>query len=55
MDRKFAYHRMGLTRSWYVKLDRQIPLLHFQDKGGAWIESNADDSIQYALFDLAGP
>ena len=45
---------MGPTRTWYVRLIRQIPLAYHQYKNGTWLNTMYDDALQYSFYELAG-
>lgn len=45
-------HYIGPTRTWYVKLIRQIPLEYHQFKNGTWLDTMYDDSLQYSFYEL---
>ena len=53
-NRRSNLHFMGPTRTWYVKLIRQIPLAYHQFRNGTWLDTMYDDALQDFLYDLAG-
>ena len=53
-DPKGRAHWMGPTRTWQVRLIRQIPLEYHQYQNGTWLDTMYDDGFQYSFLEMSG-